>query len=90
MQRGWAVALSEGAAVIEPRHIFPEKTASADADAAPATYEDAMRRHQGRFLREALEQTGWNVSETARRIGLARSHLNDLIKAHGLRRGPGS
>ena len=31
-----------------------------------------MRRYQGRFLREALEQSGWNVSETARRIGLAR------------------
>jgi DNA-binding NtrC family response regulator len=45
-----------------------------------------MRRYQGRFLREALEQGGWNVSETARRIGLARSHLNDLIKAHGLSR----
>ena len=50
--------------------------------------EDAMRRYQGRFLREALEQGGWNVSETARRIGVARSHLNDLIRVHGLSRGP--
>ncbi len=46
-----------------------------------------MRGYQGRFLREALDQSGWNVSETARRVGLARSHLNDLIKAHGLVRG---
>jgi DNA-binding NtrC family response regulator len=46
-----------------------------------------MRRFQSRFLREALEKTGWNVSETARRAGMARSHLNDLIKAHGLTRG---
>ena len=46
-----------------------------------------MRRYQGKFLREALEQAGWNVSETARRVGLARSHLNELIKAHGLSRG---
>ena len=87
IQRGWAVALSESAAAIEPRHLFPEKAAGAEPDAAPATYEDAMRRYQGRFLREALEQCGWNVSETARRVGLARSHLNDLIKAHGLSRG---
>jgi Nif-specific regulatory protein len=86
VQRGWAVALSEGAPAIEPRHIFPDR-AGAEPDAASATYEDAMRRYQGRFLREALEQSGWNVSETARRIGLARSHLNDLIKAHGLSRG---
>jgi DNA-binding NtrC family response regulator len=47
-----------------------------------------MRRYQARFLEEALRESGWNVSETARRIGLARSHLNDLIKAHGLARAP--
>ncbi len=86
VQRGWAVALSEGAAAIEPRHLFPDKATGAEPE-GPLTYEDAMRRYQGRFLREALEQSGWNVSETARRVGLARSHLNDLIKAHGLSRG---
>ncbi|MFT3776547.1 MAG: helix-turn-helix domain-containing protein [Minicystis sp.] len=82
LQRGWAVALSEGAAAIEPRHLFPDRAAESDGGAQ--TYEDAMRRFQARFLKEALEENGWNVSETARRIGLARSHLNDLIKAHGL------
>jgi Nif-specific regulatory protein len=82
VQRGWAVALSEGASAIEPRHLFPSLPPGAEA----TTYEDAMRRYQGLFLREALDQGGWNVSETARRIGLARSHLNDLIKAHGLAR----
>jgi DNA-binding NtrC family response regulator len=84
LQRGWAVALSEGAAVIEPRHLFPDRAGESEAEAQ--SYEEAMRRYQARFLREALEQGGWNVSETARRIGLARSHLNDLIKAHGLSR----
>jgi DNA-binding NtrC family response regulator len=86
LQRGWAVALSEGATVIEARHLFPGSDGAPDAANAgeSATYEDAMRRFQGRFLREALEESGWNVSETARRVGLARSHLNDLIKAHGL------
>jgi len=86
LQRGWAVALSEGAAAIEPRHLFPEKLAADGATPPDATYEDAMRGYQGRFLREALEASAWNVSETARRIGLARSHLNELIKAHGLTR----
>ncbi len=84
VQRGWAVALSEGAEAIEPRHLFPSM---GDAQAGEPTYDHAMRRYQGLFLREALERSGWNVSETARRVGLARSHLNDLIKAHGLSRG---
>jgi DNA-binding NtrC family response regulator len=77
------VALSESAQVIEARHIFPDRPQESDA-AEPSSYEDAMRRFQARFLNETLEKNGWNVSETARRIGLARSHLNDLIRAHGL------
>src|SRR5689334_19737261 len=85
LSRGWAVALSEGATAIEPRHLFPDR--GGEGGDGAQTYEEAMRRFQARFLREALEQNGWNVSETGRRIGLARSHLNDLIKAHGLVRG---
>jgi DNA-binding NtrC family response regulator len=85
--RGWAVALHEEAAAIEPWHVFPDRAASGSASAGdPATYEDAVRVFQARFLREALEKHGWNVSETARRIGLARSHLYDLIRAHGIAR----
>ncbi len=85
LQRGWAVALAAGASAIEPAHLFPDR-APPSGEGEPETYEDALRRFQGRFLKEALERSGWNVSETARRIGLARSHLNDLIKAHGLAR----
>jgi Nif-specific regulatory protein len=85
LQRGWAVALSEGAPVIEARHIFPDR---AEPEGGEATYEDALRRFQARFLREALTAHGWNVSETARAVDLSRSHLNDLIKAHGLARSP--
>jgi Nif-specific regulatory protein len=85
LSRGWAVALSEQATAIEPRHLFPER--GGDGGEGAPTYEEAMRRFQARFLREALEQGGWNVSETARQLGLSRSHLNDLIKVHGLTRG---
>lgn len=84
LSRGWAVALSQGAQVIEPGHLFADRAGeSADAE----TYEQALRRFQRTYLGEALARHGWNVSETARRIGLARSHLNDLIKAYGLVRG---
>lgn len=83
--RGWAVALSEGASAIEAHHLFPDRGEPTSADKAePVHYEDAMRKFQARFLREALEECGWNISETARRVGLARSHLYDLIRAHGL------
>ncbi|MEJ7729129.1 MAG: sigma 54-interacting transcriptional regulator [Polyangiaceae bacterium] len=85
LARAWAVAFSEDSMTIEPRHVFPDRPAEAEEPDA-ATYQDATRRFQARFLREALEASGWNVSETARRIGVARSHLNDLIKVFGLSR----
>ncbi|MBI2898463.1 MAG: sigma-54-dependent Fis family transcriptional regulator [Deltaproteobacteria bacterium] len=84
LSRGWATALAEGAALIEPVHLFPTRTEPEAAE--PQTYQEAMRRHQARLLGEALDACGWNVSEAARKLALSRSHLNDLIRAHGLSR----
>lgn len=83
LARGWAVALSQGSALIEPSHVFPDRP---NAAGETETYDQALRRFQRTFLAEALAAHGWNVSETARRIGLARSHLNDLIKVYNLAR----
>ncbi|MEO7097205.1 MAG: sigma 54-interacting transcriptional regulator, partial [Polyangiales bacterium] len=89
LQRGWAVALSEAAEAIEPRHLFPGRAATSaeqpDDDLALG-WQDATRRFQGKLLREALAATGWNVSEAGRRLGLARSRVNDLIRAYALTR----
>jgi len=82
LSRGWAVALSEGAGTIQAAHIFPAH----HSEPEKPTYQEAGRQFQMRFLREALEEEAWNVSRTARRLDLSRSHLNDLIRAHGLRR----
>jgi Nif-specific regulatory protein len=35
---------------------------------------------------KTLEDTGWNVAATARRLDLARSHVYNLIRAFGLER----
>ncbi len=91
LHRAWAVAVSEGEPVVEPRHLFAEAARANAGDAAaakeePATYDDALRAFRARFLRSALDANDWNVSETARRVGVARSHLNDLMRAHGLAR----
>jgi transcriptional regulator with GAF, ATPase, and Fis domain len=88
LQRGYAIALSDGALAVEARHLFPAR-AGETREEEPGkleSYQDATRAFQARFLREALEACEFNVSETARRIGVARSHLNDLIRAHGLSR----
>ncbi len=79
-------AAGEGAAQVERTHLFPEPQASAATSDGPATFQEATRRFHTRLLRETLEETGWNVVETARRLDIARSHVYNLIRALGLQR----
>lgn len=37
------------------------------------------------YLRRKLEEESWNVSATARRIGIRRTNLHDRLKLHGLK-----
>jgi DNA-binding NtrC family response regulator len=50
------------------------------------TLQQATREFQKRHVRAALENTDWNVTETARQLDLARSHLYNLINDFELRR----
>jgi Nif-specific regulatory protein len=77
-------ANGEGARRIERWHVFPESDPSAEQDAE--SFQEATRRFQRDHLRAVLDETGWNVTETARRLDLSRSHLYNLINAFGLRR----
>jgi DNA-binding NtrC family response regulator len=90
--RGWARALAEGARRIGPEHVFPDRPCAGAGELDPVGYQEATRRFQGRLLEETLIGCGWNVSEAARRLELSRSHLNELIRAHGLvrKRGEGT
>ncbi|HVM96708.1 MAG TPA: sigma 54-interacting transcriptional regulator [Candidatus Acidoferrales bacterium] len=78
-------AAAEGAAQIECRHVFPDIVASAETPGS-LTFQDATRRFQRGLLIEVLEDTGWNVVDTARRLDLTRSHVYNLIRAFGLQR----
>ncbi len=78
-------AAGEGVTEIAPSHLFPDATTVASGDTS-LTFQQATREFQVRFLREALEEAGWNVSEVARRLDVARSYLYKLINAFGLER----
>lgn len=86
VQRGAAFALSEGSAVIEARHLFPEAPAAAAERSRATTWQEATRGFQRRLLDETLDACGGNVSEAARRLDVARSHLHELLRAHGVNR----
>ncbi|MBP8806090.1 MAG: sigma-54-dependent Fis family transcriptional regulator [Kofleriaceae bacterium] len=77
-----------GSSVLHVHHLFP--AAAVDATPGPATYQDATRQFQRRYLLEILEANDWNITQTARQLDLARAHVYNLIASLGLRSGGGS
>lgn len=81
-------ASGRGVAQLEREDVFPADGTAA-RNGGPLTFQEATRRFQESVLRETLEETGWNVVETARRLDLARSHVYNLIRGFGLERSRG-
>jgi Nif-specific regulatory protein len=54
------------------------------------TFQAATRRFHAQLLLRTLDETDWNVVESARRLDVTRSHVYNLIRAHGLERAPRS
>jgi DNA-binding NtrC family response regulator len=79
-------AAGEEAPEVEARHLFPETPDAASPDRSSPTFQEATRQFQSGFLRDSLEENGWNIVETARRLDLARSHVYNLIRGFGLHR----
>jgi transcriptional regulator of acetoin/glycerol metabolism len=50
------------------------------------TLEARVDIFRAELLRSELEARAWNVQETARALGIARSHVYKLIERYGLRR----
>lgn len=78
-------ASAEGATQLTARHLFPD-AAKVD-DETELTFQEATRRFQGQLVRRVLDETGWNIAEAARRLDVTRSHVYNLIRAHGMERG---
>jgi DNA-binding NtrC family response regulator len=70
---------------LHEHHVFPGHVSGPE----PLTLQQATRQFQRRVVLEALEKNDWNVSETARELDLARSHLYNLINDFELRRDDG-
>ena len=82
-------AHGDSVATIGEHHIFPGAARTED-EGAHATFHEATREFQRRYLRERLEGSNWNIAETARQLDLARSHVYTLIDTFRIERGNGS
>jgi len=94
LQRAAAFAVSAGVESIDVEHLFQDEGARRTAGGAVAgavageiePWDEATRRFQREHLARALDACKWNITEAARKLGLARSHLYELLRAHGLSR----
>jgi Nif-specific regulatory protein len=87
VEAGAIRAAGQGVSYIERSHLFPESAPSAESANEVLTFQEATRRFHARLLAAMLEESGWNVSEVARRLDLARSHVYTLIRTFRLSRG---
>ncbi|MEO5727797.1 MAG: sigma 54-interacting transcriptional regulator [Byssovorax sp.] len=79
-------AAGEGVVEIEQRHLFSDTWRSSDPGNGDLTYQEATRRFQAQFLSKVLDDKNWNITETARSLDLARTHIYHLIKGFRLER----
>ncbi|HEX7837633.1 MAG TPA: sigma-54-dependent Fis family transcriptional regulator [Kofleriaceae bacterium] len=93
-------AAAAGGSQIERRHLLAADAGAPGSESAPAassgphdvaqykglTFQEATRRFQADLLMAALEEAGWNVTEAAAKLDLARSHAYKLVRGFGLRR----
>jgi Nif-specific regulatory protein len=78
-------AAGESSESIEPRHLFPTAARPTET-AGELNFRDATRWFQRELLERTLREHEWNIAEAARRLGLARSHVYNLIRAFDLGR----
>jgi DNA-binding NtrC family response regulator len=90
-----AVLLADGRAIdveaIPPGGEHPNGVWSDVPDDAAALAErkqvlrsEAVERVERLFVLKALRAAGWNVSQAARNVGMARPNLHALMRKHGV------
>ena len=82
-------AHAEGAGEVERGHLFPNAINSAGDSQSELGWTDATRNFQRDFLLETLRGADWNITQVARQLGLARSHVYTLISSLEIKRGEG-
>jgi two-component system NtrC family response regulator len=95
IQRALTICQSQ---YLTPKQIELSSSAPSDSEShekkneSPVlgSYKEKMLEYEKTLLLSALEETGWNQSEAARRLKINRSYLIRLMKRHGLKvlRGP--
>ncbi len=80
-------AAGAGRTDVTAQHVFPSSADPAGEEEHGLTFQAATRAFQRELLARTLEETEWNVRETAHRLDIARSYVYQLIQTLDLRLG---
>ena len=87
VQRAIVRASTEGATAITTDHMGTDPTSPQPAGLGH-TYRKGKETWEREFILNHLRENQWNVTQTAQKIGVSRSQLNNLVKQHQLEREP--
>jgi Nif-specific regulatory protein len=79
-------AAGKGSPSVEREHLFPAQSRALSERRDALTFQQATRQFQEQLLRDTLRETEWNVSQTAEKLDVARSHVYSLIRSFGLQK----
>ncbi len=86
VQQGILRARTDQSPTLTFIHLLPEMHTDTVVIGETVTYRESKDDWECRFIMQSLEKHSWNISETAKALGLSRSHLNNLVKFHKLER----
>ncbi len=82
-------ARSEFSNTLLPGYIFHVGSPDQNNQASKGlSYREEKEIWEKSFILDQLNENMWNISKTAKKLGLSRSHMNNLIKTHNLKREP--
>jgi Nif-specific regulatory protein len=79
-------AAGDDSSAVDIGHLFPDEARAVEGSTT-LTLQQATRRFQRDLLRRTLAEADGNIAETARRLGIARAHVYNLLKSLGVERG---
>ena len=83
VQRAVIHANAQGSPMTEPHHFMDPRLMTEKTE---ISFRQATRKFQRDLVTSTLEETNWNVQKAAQQLQIARAHLYNLIKEHGLKR----
>ncbi len=86
-----ACALVPDGGVLDEEHLqmhFPKSETLELPRLAGRSLQEVMAEFEKGFLERGLRETDWNITRTARALGISRQHLHNRIRMYGLRRPP--